>query len=138
MSGFLTRLALSIAALLIVVVASLIAIGYFAFALYLFLLNSLSPPLAAVATGILVLLLAIFLVLATRSGSGRRRPRRSAAYESDDIRETAAELGGEIGRRLHGFASTHKTSSLLAALVAGFAVGVSPKLRGFLMDILKP
>ena len=138
MSGFFTRLALSIAALLIVLIAALIAIGYFAFALYLFLLNSLSPPLAAAATGILVLLFAIFLVLATRAGSGRRPRRRYAAYESDEARETAADLGSELGRRLQGLASSHKTGSLVAALIAGFAVGVSPKLRGFLLDILKP
>jgi membrane protein implicated in regulation of membrane protease activity len=137
MSGFFTRLALSIAALLIVLVAALIAMGYFAFALYLFLLNSLSPPLAAAATGILVLLLAIFLVLATRPRSGPQR-RRYAAHGSDDARATAAELGGELGRRLQGLASSHKTGSIVAALIAGFAVGVSPKLRGFLMDILKP
>jgi hypothetical protein len=38
---------------------------------------------------------------------------------------------------MHGFAQAHGSSSLIAALIAGFAVGASPKLRSFLRDILK-
>jgi multisubunit Na+/H+ antiporter MnhB subunit len=135
MSRFFARLAISIAALLVMVVAALIAVGYFAFALYLFMLGSLSPPLAALATGILVLLLAVFLVLVTRPLPRKRRA--TATESSREARENAAELGGELGRRVHGLAKAHKTGALLAALVAGFAVGVSPKLREFLLDILK-
>jgi len=51
--------------------------------------------------------------------------------------ESAAELGSVLGRKMHGFAQAHGSSSLIAALIAGFAVGASPKLRSFLRDILK-
>ena len=135
MSRFFVRLALSIAALLVMLIAAVIAIGYFAFALYLFASNYMAPPLAAAATGILVLLLAAFLALATRVGPGRRP--LSEGQSNRAARETAAQLGGELGRRLFGFADSHRTGSLVAALVAGFAVGVSPKLREFLLDVLK-
>lgn len=135
MSRFFVRLAFSIAALLVMIVAAFIAVGYFAYALYLFLASLMTPPLAAAATGILVLLLAAFLALATRAGTGRRRYTESQS--SREARESAAELGGELGRRLLGFADAHRTGSLLAALVAGFAVGVSPKLREFLLDVLR-
>ena len=65
------------------------------------------------------------------------RPPASAAAR--EARESAAELGGELGRRMQGFVEAHQSGSLLAALVAGFAVavGVSPRLREFLMDVLK-
>ena len=62
MSGFFLRLAFSIAALIIMLVAAVIALGYFVYALFVYLEGQMSPPLAAVVTGILVLLLAAFLV----------------------------------------------------------------------------
>jgi len=136
MSRFFARLALSIAALIVMLVAAVIAVGYFALALFLFASSHMSPPLAAIATGFLILLLAAFLALAARAGSGRRR-RFSERQSNRAARETAAELGGELGRRLLGLADSHRTGSLVAALIAGFAVGVSPKLREFLLDVLK-
>jgi hypothetical protein len=69
MSGFFLRLAFSIAALIIMLVAAVIALGYFAYALFVYLEGQMSPPLAAVVTGILVLLLAAFLALATRAAA---------------------------------------------------------------------
>jgi hypothetical protein len=135
MSRFFARLAMSIGALLVMMVAALIAVGYFAFALYLFLALYMPAPLAAAATGILILLFSMFLVLATQRNLGRRR--RYDGETSREARESAAELGGELGRRLQGLAVAHRTGTLVAALVAGFAVGVSPKLRNFLLDVLK-
>ena len=136
MSRFFARLALSIAALIVMLVAAVIAVGYFALALFLFASSHMSPPLAAVATGFLILLLAAFLALAVRAGSGHRRS-LSEGQSNRAARETAAQLGGELGRRLLGLADSNRTGSLVAALVAGFAVGVSPKLREFLLDVLK-
>jgi len=135
MGRFFARIALSIAALLVMVVAAFIAVGFFALALYLYLAGSMPPPVAALITGTLVLLLAVVLVLVTRPRRGYR-PRLSDA-EPASARQSAAELGGELGRRLQDMARSHTTGSLLAALVAGFIVGVSPKLRSFLLDILK-
>jgi hypothetical protein len=42
-----------------------------------------------------------------------------------------------LGQKLRGYAEAHGNSTLWASLAAGFAVGASPKLRGFLRDILK-
>ena len=135
-SRFFARVALSIAALLVMVLAAFIAVGFFAFALYLFLATYMAPPVAALMSGVLILMLAVILVLATRTGSGRRGRRGNAAAERE-ARETAAEVGGELGRKIQGFADAHRNGSLIAALIAGFAVGVSPKLREFLQDILR-
>ena len=51
MRRFFARLAISIALLLIALVAVMIAVGYFVFALYLWLAMYLVPPAAAVVGG---------------------------------------------------------------------------------------
>ena len=133
---FLARLAISLAALLITLIAAVIALVYFAYALFLVLLNVVVPPAAAVLTGVIILLAALLLVAATRtrSRSGRKRE-PSPTLEGF---ENAAELGSELGRKLRGLTGSEASGGLLAALVAGFAVGMSPKLRAFLQSILKP
>jgi hypothetical protein len=136
-SRFLTRLAISLAMVLIALIAAITAICYFAFALYLLLLPVVVPPAAALLTGILVLLTALLLIAIARSAT---RPRRRAREPSPALEaaEDAAGLGTEIGRKVRGLAEAHGSGGLLAALVAGFAVGVSPKLRAFLQALLKP
>jgi hypothetical protein len=51
--------------------------------------------------------------------------------------EAAAEIGSLFGDKVQGFANMNRGTSMLTALVAGFAVGVSPKLRALLWRILK-
>lgn len=122
---------------LIALIAAITAICYFAFALYLLLLAVVVPPAAALLTGILVLLTALLLIAITRAAT---RPRRRMREPSPTMEaaEDAAGLGTEIGRKIRGLADAHGSGGLLAALVAGFAVGVSPKLRAFLQALLKP
>ena len=134
MRRFAARLAISIALILIALVAAMIAVGYFVYALYLWLAMYLVPPAAAVVAGLLVLVLAALLALIARAalrGSKRRdREPMSAA-------ETAAELGSLFGDKVQGLTHMNKGTSLLTALAAGFAVGVSPKLRSLLWRIIK-
>jgi hypothetical protein len=130
------RLAISLAAMLIALVASVIALGYFVYGLYLVLLGMVVPPAAAVLTGILVLLTALLLIAVLRAVMGRRRRRGRA--DSPEVWEDAAELGSNLGRKIRGLTGEHASGGLLAALVAGLAVGLSPKLRAFLQSILKP
>jgi len=137
MSRFFARLSISIAALLVMLVAALIATGFFAFALFLYLEQYMLPPWAAVLTGVILLVLAAILAAATQLTSKRTRRPPEGLGPRGDTRESAADFGSEIGRKLAGFANTHKKGSMLAALVAGFAVGVSPRLREFLLDVLR-
>ena len=60
MSRFFARLAISIALVLIALVAAMIAVGYFVFALYLWLAENFVPPAAAVIAGLIVVLTALF------------------------------------------------------------------------------
>jgi hypothetical protein len=135
-SRFLSRLAISLAVVLIAVIASITAIVYFAFALYLLLLDYVVPAAAALLTGILILVAVIILAAVTRAGMRPRR--RREATPSLEAAEDAADLGGEIARKVRVLLDSHANGGLLAALVAGFAVGMSPKLRAFLQTILRP
>jgi hypothetical protein len=135
-SRFLTRLAISLAVVLIALIAAITAIVYFAYALYLLLLDVVVPPAAAVLTGILVLLAVAILAAATRAGMRPRRRRDPGP--TLEAAEDAADLGNEIARKIRGLMGAQASGGLLAALVAGFAVGMSPKLRAFLQAILKP
>jgi hypothetical protein len=135
---FFVRLAISLAVMLIALIAAIIAVAYFAYGLYLVLLQVFMAPAAAVVTGILVLVAAILLIAVTRVVARPRRRRRRGSVPPLEGYQNAAELGGELGRKLRGLADAHASGGLLAALVAGFAVGVSPKLRDFLKAILEP
>ena len=42
-----------------------------------------------------------------------------------------------LGRKLHAYAKSHKGPAAAIAILVGFAVGASPKLREFLRDLLK-
>lgn len=130
------RLAVSLAMVLIALVAAVTAIAYFAFALYLLLSALVVPPAAAALTGILVLVTALLLIAIARAATRPRRRREPSP--TVEACEDAAGLGTELGRKIRGLADAHASGGLLAALVAGFAVGVSPKLRAFLQAILKP
>jgi hypothetical protein len=136
LSRFFLRLAVSLAMVLIALIAAVTAIAYFAFALYLLLLALVVPPAAALLTGILVLVAALLLIAIARAATRPRRRREPSP--SFEAAEDAAGLGTELGRKIRGLADAHASGGLLAALVAGFAVGVSPKLRAFLQAILKP
>ena len=136
LSRFIARLAISLAALLIAVIAAIIALVYFVYALFLVLLNVVDAPAAAILTGVIVLLVAILLVLATQIRSRRGRKRR--ASPSLEGFETAAELGGQLALKVRALIGSEAGGGLLAAMVAGFAVGMSPRLRAFLQSILKP
>jgi hypothetical protein len=131
------RLAVSLAMVLIALIGAILAIVYFAFALYLLLLAFVVPPAAALLTGILILLIALALIGVARVATRpRRRPREPSP--TLEAAESAAGLGTELGRKLRGLTQAHASGGLIAALVAGFAVGMSPKLRAFLQAILKP
>ena len=137
-SRFFTRIAIGFAMVLIALVAGVIAVAFFAYAVYLALLHLLVGPAAAAITGVVVLAGALLLMGLLRLVVRPRRRRRGGEMPSLEECENAAEIGSELGRRIRGIAGAHAGGGLLFALVAGFAMGVSPKLRAFLQSILKP
>ncbi len=139
LNRFIARIAVAVALALIGVVAGWIALAFFSYAIYLAFLNVLAPAVAAAVTAVVVIAAAILLMGIVRLAlRPRRRRRRTAGIPSLEECETAAEAGSELGRKIRDIAAANSGGGLLAALVAGFAVGVSPKLRAFLQAILKP
>lgn len=136
-SRFIAKIAIAFAMLLIGLVAGVIAIAFFAYAVYLALLNVLVGPAAAAITGVVVLAAALVLMGLIRAVFRPRR-RRVVDIPSLEECENAADIGSELGRRIRGLAGASTGGGLLAALAAGFAVGISPKLRAFLQSLLKP
>lgn len=138
---FLTRLAATLAALVVATIVVVAALGFFAYAAYLALLGALSPPLAALATGAGAILVAILIVAAARVPMrGRRAPacRRGGADEIASAERLAGEIGGKLGERIGALTRSHKGPVLAASLLAGVAVGASPRLRNLLLDLVLP
>lgn len=137
-SRFIAKIAIAFAMLLIGLIAGVIAIAFFAYAVYLALLNVLVSPAAAAITGVVVLAAALVLMGLVRVlFRPRRRRVRIADIPTLEECENAADVGSELGRRIRGLAGASTGGGLLAALLAGFAVGISPKLRTFLQSLLK-
>jgi hypothetical protein len=140
MRRFFARLTIWIALVLSAIFTALIALGYFILALYLWLAEYLVPPVAAILSGIIVLMAAtVFaLIASTMFGNLARRDRdRDRDSPTLGIAETAADIGSLFGDKVQDFASMNKGTSMLTALMAGFAIGISPKLRSLLWRILK-
>jgi len=134
MERLVLRGALWVAALAIALIFGVLAAVFLCGALYLHFEAVTGPPLAALITAGLALVIAILVLLvawsvsAMGSADGIRQParpkvgpgRRPAGPVEDQL---AAELGSLIGREFTGFAKEHAFQAALASLGAGFAVG---------------
>jgi hypothetical protein len=135
MYRFLTSVLLAVAAVMLAGTLVFVAAGFLIGALYLALLAYMSAPLAALATAGAALIgallvLALGSLLWPRLGRGLRQGLKAEGLGGNAL---AAELGKSAG----AFFGTHKTGSVAAALLAGFAVGLSPRLRQSLIEMLK-
>ena len=130
---FFARITVALTVFFIVLVAAAIAAGYFAHAIYLLFASVVTPPAAAALTGVSVLVIAVLLVSLVRLSGPRRRSRESRAVSRDEDHD----LAGDLARKLKTLGEAQSSGTLLATLIAGFAVGLSPKLRAFLESVLK-
>ena len=136
MRGLVFRLQALVAVGIVAALLILTGSGFLVAALYLQLATAAGPTAAALITGALCLavgglvLLVGWLVL--RSASRRdRQPQKSP-----DAVKMALAMGEALGGDLQSLARNHRTAMIGAALAAGFAVGVSPKLRRALRNLL--
>jgi len=143
MSSCLWRLAFYAATWLAVTVIAIVGVALLLVALWFLLSQTESPALAALWTG-LAALGAAALIAAVACGVRRRRPRAgglaASLMESAGTgrrNEAAAELGALLGREAAALISAHPARSAIAAVAVGFVVGVSPRLREVLREILK-
>lgn len=126
----LLRFAITIATLITIALAFMIAIGFVCFAVYLALLDRLSPPLAALATAGAALVFAGLIALISHFLVGLTRSRRVTSGN------WATELGKVVGEEFAKQADAHPHRTAIASLLSGFAVGASPELRQLLKDLL--
>ncbi|HYB08604.1 MAG TPA: hypothetical protein VEJ16_02910 [Alphaproteobacteria bacterium] len=130
-----TILAVSLLAATIVVVAG---VAFLCGALYLALLAVATPPLAALATGLVAFAIALLILIAGDLFAGRRHSASGRHGGMRDGRPTLAmELGNLAGDEIGKLARKHPAAALLVSLLAGFAVGFSPQLRKALRDLIE-
>ena len=129
------RVAAALAVAAILAVLALAALGFLCAALYLGLARVVEPPMAALLTGVVVLavvvvLAALAVVVAWLTG------RRGGGGQPRDAAGLARRAGEALGVDLQALAKGHARTLTLSALAAGFAVGVSPRLRRALLRLL--
>jgi MFS family permease len=111
-----------------------VAIGFVVAALYLAWGARFTPPEAALLTAACVFVVTIIAALVGWLSARRARPRRIGRDAAE--RKLAAGLGMLLGEEVVTLARSHARGTLVASLVAGFAVGASPRLRRALRALL--
>jgi hypothetical protein len=131
MNRFLSRLAISSAAILIAAAGGCVALVFLIVALYLGLASMMAPWLAALATAGAAIFFSLLVLLIARLIT-----HRSVPPASRNRHRNAADLGELLGRQAHDFVAGNSLSMLGILVAAGFAMGFSPRLRKFLMKLL--
>lgn len=104
-----------------------IALGFLFAALCIFLSHFVSLPVATALTAIIAILCSLLVLLIAKMVVTRRAKKAESS---------AAILGALLGKQLKDVEGFGVTKRLIVALVAGFAVGVSPRLRRILFELL--
>jgi hypothetical protein len=139
MQGVAIRIVIMAVALLLAA-AGIVAAGVFlCIALYEGLQTVLAPAMAALcAAGVLLLVsLIIVWIGSSLAGAAGRKARKNREKQGSPAARIGGELGRLVGESAFKFVSDNPARVLIVSVVTGFAVGAIPKLRNFLMDILK-
>lgn len=140
MQDRLSRLAIAFVCILVAALLAASALGLLGAALYLELLTLVVPPVAAALTAAAALLLAFLVLLVGRAVNGRRAGSPSRTGRGAGMAAplgAAGLLGEEVGQAAGAFTRAHADKAIVAALVAGFALGLSPRLRRSLWRLLQ-
>lgn len=131
------NIAVSVAALLLAVMGVFAAVGFATLSLYLFLVSVVSPPLAALIASVSALLFALVVVGA--AGLTWRRPTPTRREDESDILAGLSEalaLGKKLGLEGRGFLISHLSRASIMLFAVGVAMGVSPKLRKMILNMI--
>lgn len=128
------RIALIIAGTIIALIGIGTAGAFVCIAIYGFLIRIMAPPYAALTVAAMVLVLTLLLlavlVMAGRSGA-----------DEEETDPTSGLLGLQLGRMLStdllATISRNPYTALLVAALGGVVIGVSPRLREALLDLLR-
>ena len=122
MRALATRFAILIVSLFVAAVGMATSFVFFCFALYAALCSVLPPALAALASGVLVFISTVVMVLIANA-IGRAMTRRRLA---DSPIAAGRALGAMFARQFQSFSAKNPGASLLMALFAGFMSGANP------------
>lgn len=120
------------------VAALFVAMGLFAMliylgsAIYLGFAMIMAPPLAALSAAGSALLFCVLVLMVSRAvvnAATRRNARATPAAAT-------GEVGEMLGAQAHELFKQRPAVGIMASLAAGFAVGMSPRLRTVLRDII--
>jgi len=143
MGLLLKRLAVALAVFVISGAAVLVATFFLFAAIFLWFEEFLRPALAALATTGSLLAFALLVGLAGLivARAFKRKPKRDFGWLIELLNApdgiSAIAIGNALGRRLQAFARKNNQATIIAALAAGLALGVSPALRKILRDLLE-
>jgi hypothetical protein len=132
MRALIKKATINIAAMFIALAVLIAGLGFLWFAVYLAMLEHLSPPMAALTTGLAAIVLAALIVFLGRAIAGRAQKKQRR-----DASTLAAELGDLLGEEFLARAAAHPHATLITSLLSGFAVGALPELRDVLRDLLR-
>jgi hypothetical protein len=132
----LLRLVLAAVAFVVAGVGFVIALAYATVGIYFVLADVLGPAWGAFATAVLAILISVILIAVGYSYTYilKRRGRKGSSTDPSFL---AAMLGDLLGRRFNSLANSNARNSIFMSLAAGFAIGASPKLREYLLDIMR-
>lgn len=103
-----------------------IALGFLFAALCIYLGQFVSLPVATALTAVIAILCSLLVLLIAKMIVSRRAKKAEGS---------AAILGALLGKELKDVQGFGVTKRLIVALVAGFAVGISPRLRRILFEL---
>jgi hypothetical protein len=129
------RFAIAVLAFLLAGVGFFVTLAFAMVGIYFLFAQFLGPVWGAFATGGTALLAAVILIFIGVSFS--RVSRRRGKKDGTDPSFLAAMMGDLLGRRFNKFAGSRTRSSIFASFAAGFAIGASPRLREFLLDLVR-
>jgi len=136
MNRFVFRLEVLLAFGVPALILGLAGFGFLVAALYIALARELDPAGAALITAAVCLvgagLLSFIGWLIARSLVAQEKGNEKAP----DAVKMAMAVGEALGGDLQSLAKDHRYGMIGAALAAGFALGVSPKLRRSLLNLL--
>ena len=137
-SRLLTRLAIGAAAILIAAAGGIVAVTFLIIAMYELLETVMEPWLAALATSGLAILFAVLVLLLARVAMRTMAPTPPKAASRSGLGGMGftAEIGTLLGKEARDFVENNSLSTLGILAVAGFALGVSPKLRRLIWKLL--
>lgn len=139
MQAIAIRIAILVAAILLAAIFFLATGAFLCVALYNGLQMVLSPPLAALASAGVFLVVAL-LIIFIGSAIARSAERR-ARLERERRGPATAQLGLDLGRMLAEeatrYAGKHPIPVLVGSVLAGFAIAAIPRLRSLLGIFLK-